>query len=95
MQSVSTILVYLALAGAFASWIAGAVFYARTLRALGDDTRLKWLAVVAWPFAISRLKGGAPEPAANVNKALVAFIACLMIGAAAFSASTNLHRFAK
>ena len=95
MQSVSTILFYLALAGAFASWIAGAVFYARTLRALGDDTRLKWLAVVAWPFAISRLKGAAAEPAANVNKALVAFIACLMIGAAAFSASTNLHRFAK
>ncbi|MEA2927805.1 MAG: hypothetical protein QOG38_233 [Hyphomicrobiales bacterium] len=95
MQSVSTILVYLALAGAFASWIAGAVFYARTLRALGDDTRLKWLAVVAWPFAISRLKGAAAEPAANLNKARVAFIACLMIGAAAFSASTNLHRFAK
>ena len=34
MQSVSTILVYLAFAGAIASWIAGAVFCARTLAAM-------------------------------------------------------------
>jgi uncharacterized membrane protein YhaH (DUF805 family) len=95
MKIVSTILVYLAFAGALASWIVGAMFYIRTLRELGDDTRTKWLAVVAWPFAVSRIKGAAAEPAANVNKALVAFIACVMIGVAAFSASTNLHRFAK
>ena len=92
MQIASTILCYLALAGAIASWIAGAVFYAR---ALGDDAQLKWLAVAAWPFATARIKGAGAEPAAHINKALVAFIACLMIAAAAFSASTNLHRFAK
>jgi hypothetical protein len=95
MQITSTILAYLAFAGAIASWIVGAVFYARTLRALGRDTTFGWLAVAAWPFAVSRIKGAAAEPAANVNKALVAFIACLLIGVAAFSASTNLHRFAK
>ena len=95
MQSISTILAYLAFAGALASWIAGAVFYARILRALGDDSHLRWAAIVAWPFAVSRIKGAAAEPAANVNKALVAFMACLLIGVAAFSASTNLHRFAK
>jgi hypothetical protein len=95
MQSVSTVLVYFAFAGALASWIAGAVFYARTLRALGDDSPLKWLAIVAWPFAVARIKGAAAEPAANVNKALVAFMTCILIGVAAFSASTNLHRFAK
>ena len=95
MQSVSTILAYLAFAGALASWIAGAVFYARTLRALGDERSLNWLAVVAWPFAVSRIKGAAAGPAAQVNKALVAFIACMLIGVAAFSASANLHRFAK
>ena len=95
MQSVSTILVYLAFAGALASWVVGAVFYLRTLSALGDDTRTKWLAVVAWPFALARVKGAGPGPAAQVNKALVAFIACTMIAAAAFSVSTNLHRLAK
>jgi hypothetical protein len=92
MQIASTILVYLAFAGAIASWIVGAVFYAGILRALGDDTQTKWLAVAAWPFAVSRIRGA---PAANVNKALVAFMACLLIGVAAFSVSTNLHRFAK
>ena len=95
MQITSTILAYLAFAGAIASWVVGAVLFARTLRALGDDTRTKWLAVAAWPFAVSRIKGAAAEPAANVNKALVAFMACILIGVAAFSASTNLHRFAK
>jgi hypothetical protein len=95
MHIAFAILAYLAFAGALASWAVGAVFYLRTLRALGDDSRTKWLAVVAWPFAVSRIKGAAAEPAAKVNKALVAFIACLMIAAAAFSASTNLHRFAK
>jgi uncharacterized membrane protein YhaH (DUF805 family) len=95
MQSISTILVYLAFAGALASWLAGAMLYARALRALGDNTSLSWLAVMAWPFAISRIKGAAAEPAAQVNKALVAFMTCVLIGVAAFSASTNLHRFAK
>jgi hypothetical protein len=87
MQGVSTILVYLAFAGAVASWIAGAVFSART----GSG----WLAVVAWPFAVGRIRAAGGEPAAQVNKALVAFVACMLVGLAAFSASTNLHRFAK
>ena len=95
MQTGSTILVYLAIAGAAASWIAGVVFFIKTLRAISGDRHLLWLAVVAWPFATSRLKGAPAQDAANVNKALVAFIACLMIAAAAFSVSTNLHRYAK
>ena len=41
------------------------------------------------------LKGAAAEHAARVNKALVAFMACLMIAAAAWSAAANLHRFAR
>jgi hypothetical protein len=94
MAHVATALAVIALAGAVASWIAGAVFYARTLAAI-DDTRVRWLAVVAWPFATARIKGAAAEHAARVNKALVAFIACLMIAAAAWSAAANLHRFAR
>ena len=87
MQSVATILVYVAFTGAIASWIAGAVFSARA----GSG----WLAVIAWPFAVGRIRSAGGEPAAQVNKALVAFIACLLVGTAAFSASANLHRFAK
>jgi hypothetical protein len=95
MQAVSTVLVYLAFAGAIVSWIAGAVLYARALAAIGDDRAFKWLAIVAWPFAIGRIKGAAAEPASQVNKALVAFIACVLVGFAAFSASVNLQRFAR
>ena len=86
MAAISTVLVYLALAGAVASFIAGAVYAARA--GVGA------LAIV-WPFAVGRIRRAGGEPAAKVNKALVAFIACLLVGAAAFSAATNLHRFAK
>ena len=56
------------------------------------------LARSPWPFAIAgrialaRVRRAGER---HVNKALVAFIACLLVGVAAFSASTNLHRFAK
>jgi len=95
LHGFSTVLVYLAFAGALASWIAGAVFYARTLRTIGNDRGSDWLAVIAWPFATARIKSAGAEPAARVNKALVAVIACLMIAFAAFSVSANLHRVAK
>ena len=86
----------LAFLGALACWIAGAWFYATTLRALaGEPSRLTWLAVAAWPFAIGRLKGAGAANAANVNKALVAFIACLMVGFAATSVATNLARVSR
>jgi hypothetical protein len=86
-MGISTILVYLAFAGAIASWIAGATFSARA----GSG----WLSVIVWPFAVGRIRAAGGEPAAQVNKALVAFIACMLVGFAAFSASTNLHRIAK
>ena len=86
MAAVSTMLVYLAAAGAIASFIAGAVFAARA--------GAGWVAIV-WPFAVGRIRRAGGEPASQVNKALVAFIACALVCAAAFSASANLHRFAK
>jgi hypothetical protein len=97
MVLLASIIVCFALAGALASWIAGAWFYANTLHALDrGPTRLGWLAVVAWPFALGRLKAGAAaEHAANVNKALVAFLACLMVAAAATSVATNLARVSR
>jgi hypothetical protein len=73
-------------AGAIASFIAGAVYASRA--------GAGWL-TIAWPFAVGRIRSAGGEPAAHVNKALVALIACLLVGFAAFSASANLHRFAK
>ena len=98
MALFASIVAYLAFMGAIASWIVGAWFYARTLRALGSERgqpRLAWLAIVAWPFALGRLKGAAAAHAANVNKALVAFLACLMLAVAATSVATNLARVSR
>ena len=102
MALFAAIVAILALAGALASWIAGGWFYARTLRALaaeGGRPRLappaRIAAVVAWPFALGRLKGVPPAHAASVNKALVAFLACLMVAAAATSVATNLARVSR
>jgi hypothetical protein len=102
MAQLAFIVLYLALVGALASWAAGAWFYLRTLRALaaeGGPMRLTWRAVVvavlAWPFALARLKGAATGQAAHVNKALVAFLACSTLAVAATSVATNLARVSR
>ena len=98
MSQFAAIVAYLALAGAIASWVAGAWFYAATLRALAGEpgrSRTNWLAVAGWPFALGRLKGAASADASQVNKALVAFIACLTVAAAATSVATNLARVSR
>ena len=95
MSLVATVVGVLAILGAIASWVAGAVFYLRGLRALPRQPRMKWLMVAAWPFAIGRLREAATEQAARVNKALVAFFTCLMIAAAATSLATNLSRLSR
>jgi hypothetical protein len=84
---------WLALAGALASFVAGAVLSARTSATAGGP--LRWLAILVWPLAMTRFKSAAGGEAARLNKALVAFMACLMIAAAAWSAAANLHRFAR
>jgi hypothetical protein len=90
MATIATIIAILAAAGALASWIAGGVFYARALREGGDES---WLPAIAWPFALARVRDSAG--ASLVNKALVAFLTCAMIGFAATSVATNLHRMSK
>ena len=95
-MSVAFAVVYLALAGAVASWIIGTIYFVRTLATLGGEHRtLRRLAIIAWPFAIGRLKGAAAASAAVVNKALVAFMACIMVLVAATAVATNLARIAK
>jgi hypothetical protein len=95
MTTFATVLALLAIAGAIASWIAGAVFCARILAPTGRRGAAAWLAVAVWPLAFGRLRDQSPERAADMNKALVAFIACALVAAAAGAAATNLHRISK
>jgi hypothetical protein len=95
MAQLAFIVVYLALAGALVSWIAGAWFYARTLRASADAREPSWLVVIVWPFALGRLKGAAAAPAANVNKALLDILASQTVDLAATSVATNLARVSR
>ena len=88
----------LAVAAAFVSWIAGAVFYIRTLRSLSESPEQRGLmlrAIVAWPFAVGCLQGQAAVHAAKVNKALVAFLVCLIVAISAISVATNLARVSR
>jgi hypothetical protein len=98
MAQLASIVATLAVGGAIASWITGAWLYARTLRTLtahGEQSSTSWLAVAAWPFTRSRLEGAPAAEAANVNKALVGFLACLTVAAAATSVATNLARISR
>jgi hypothetical protein len=98
MAQFAYIVAGLAIAGAFASWIVGAVFYVQTLRAMSDNPAQRGLllrAIVAWPFVLGRLRGDAAAHSAKVNKALVAFLACLMVAASAISVATNLARVSR
>ena len=98
MAQFAYVLAGLALAGAIASWILGAIHSVRTLRALSGSRERRGLllrAIVAWPFALGRLRGEAAAHSAKVNKALVAFFACLMIAVSAISVATNLARVSR
>jgi hypothetical protein len=95
MAQAAYIVAGLAIAGAVASWIAGAVFYVRTLQAISQDPQQKGLmarAMFNWMFTARRLQGAAGAHAATVNKALVAFLVCLIVAVAAISVGTNLAR---
>jgi hypothetical protein len=102
MAQVAYIVVGLAVAGAFASWIVGAVFYVRTLQAISQDPQQRGLmsrAIFAWAFTTgmlpstaNRLQGEASAHASIVNKALVAFLVCVIVAASAISVATNLAR---
>lgn len=93
MVQAAYIVAGLAVAGAIASWLVGATYYVRALRAMSQEQRgLLLRAIVAWPFALGRLHGDAADHAATVNKALVAFFACLVVAVSAISLATNLAR---
>ncbi len=97
MGSLAIAMLILLLLGAAASWIVGAVYYARSLRtletAVGEPWA--WLSIIAWPFTTKRIATASTETASVVNKALVALIVCLTLGVTTISVSTNLNRIAK
>jgi len=98
MVQFAFVLAGLSVAGAFACWVVGAVYYVRTLRAISDQPQSRDLmlrAIVAWPFAVGRLQGKAAAHATKVNKALVAFIACVIVAISAISVATNLARVSR
>jgi cell division protein FtsL len=97
MGSVAIAVLVLALVGALVSWAVGAIYYARSLRTLERAERppLAWLAVIVWPFATKRIAAASADTASVVNKALVALLVCLTLGAATVSYSTNLNRLSR
>jgi hypothetical protein len=88
-----TVLLALMLAGAAASWIFGAVHHHRSLRGL--EPRASWFSSVVWPFATKRIAAASADDRAPVNKALVALIVFLTLGATTISLATNLNRISK
>jgi hypothetical protein len=76
----------IALLGALAIWIYGAVTYARTLQAIRaseENAGMTWHAVFNWFFASRKLKGEAAIHAAKVNTAVYGFMICVIVAAAA------------
>ncbi|MBI3436540.1 MAG: hypothetical protein HY056_15935 [Proteobacteria bacterium] len=94
MPTSVTFIAYVAIAGAAGSWLLGAYLADRACARIGTR-RARWLAIVWWPAIIGQLRQGAAADAAKANKVLVAFMACVLVAAAAGAAATNLHRIAK
>jgi len=92
MANAAAFITGIALAGALASFLAGVVFSASTLKP--SDSRLCWLGIAVWPLTRARLKG-TNDQLARLNKALVACLTCLLVAAAAWSAAANLYRIAR
>jgi hypothetical protein len=96
MAQVAMVLAVLALADVVACGIAASVFYARTLATIGPgDPKTKWLAAVTWLSVQRRLTGAAAAHAANVNKAIVAFLVCVVVAVAPVAIALNLQRLAR
>ena len=85
MSQLTTIVVVLGVTAALACWVAGVVYYIRALRALsgsGQSSQI-WKAMFSWISFSRQATGPAAAHAAKVNKALIAFLACVVIVATA------------
>jgi hypothetical protein len=76
----------IAMLGAFAIWVYGAVTYMRVLsaiRASEENAGMTWPAVFNWFFASRKLKGEAAIHAAKLNRAVYGFVVVVIVAAAA------------
>ena len=76
----------IAILGAFAIWVYGAVTYMRVLQAIRaseENAGMTWPAVFNWMFASRKLKGEAAVHAAKLNKAVYGFVIVVIVAAAA------------
>lgn len=91
MGGFSIAVLVLLLAGALASWIVGALAFARA-RAAIEGRRAPWLSALAWPLGMAKLREKAANEAALTNKAIVAFFVCMTLAVTTISLSTNFNR---
>jgi hypothetical protein len=88
MSAIAYLVAYAAIAGAAISWFVAIFFYLKTQSELGaEQSHLRWMTLVAWPFAVGRLSGAARDSANKVNKAMVAFFICLFVAFGAWGAT--------
>ena len=96
MEKVASLLFYVAAAGMVASYVVATIAAARAPEgAAAGDRALRIVAALVWPFTGRSRERMAPGQAALLNKAIVAFMACLLIAAATWTAAANLHRIAR
>jgi hypothetical protein len=96
MEKGASVLFYAAAIGMVASYVVAAIAAARAPDGASVGGRVLRIAgAVIWPFTGRQRRHMAPGQAALLNKAIVAFMACLLLAAAAWTASANLHRIAR
>jgi hypothetical protein len=86
MSVIAKTIFVVAVLGALAIWIYGALTYARTLQAIRaseENAGMTWPAMFNWLVASRRLKGEAAAHAARVNRAVYGFMICVVVAAAA------------
>ncbi len=86
MSALAQIIFAVALIGAFALWIYGAVTYVRVLHAIRtseENAGMTWHAVFNWLSASRHLKGDAAIHAAKINRAVHGLVLCVIVAAAA------------
>jgi hypothetical protein len=86
MSVIAKTIFVIAVLGAAAIWLYGAVTYARTLQAIRaseENAGMTWHALFNWLFASRQLKGEAAIHAAKVNRAVHGLMICVIVAAAA------------
>jgi hypothetical protein len=96
MEKIAFLLSYVAAVGMVASYLVATFAAARAPEgAAAGDRVLRIVSALIWPLTGRRREGMPPDQAALLNKAVVAFMVCLLVAAASWTAAANLHRIAR